>query len=509
MSQLTKDQIVTHQHARLFRQDGGARPTNRMRYSGVDDQKMALTSVSAPVSGGINPIQIGDPRRRKAYINVGRTVDPPDFDSATLSVYEDHGQLPWQLIQGECPFNLYRTVGTCKDPSSFLDGVTDYLEIYSDCEVTDRSLGDRVAFDTDDAVVDELSLTVTGGIYPVGALGFGEKAATQVTVEVIDITYGDRFQCADCGVPNDGTEWIYAAAKYNTPSASNGEVIYSTDGGATWTETAVTAEDPVAIGIAGDKLVVITGTSLYWADINEKTGVPGTFTTVTPSSWAANNATDAYFGGPREVYVCGQNGYIWLFTDVTTAPDILDAGSATSNNLARIDGTDNVIVASGASGTVIISTNNGETFAATSATPSADNQQALAVFDENYIWTGTDGGEIYYTIDGGETWTEKTFGGSGSGNVYDLVAATSEVIYFSYATTDPTAQIYWSVNGGRDITRSGWRILNLPTFDYGYRIAVPQAAIPGVAANNIAIAGLAGDGADGIIVQGIAAVRGG
>jgi hypothetical protein len=508
MPQVKKSNIITQQHNRVFRQPGGAFPGNPVEYSGTDGQYMSIMGVSNPVSGGIDPIQVGDPYRAKQYASVARSVSPPDFATATLMLYEDQGgELPWQIIDASCPFTLYIISTTCGNPSDFLAGWSNFVEVFSQCEVTDRSGGDRAPFDSDEAISDELSITIQAH-YAVGKLGFGERAATQVEREVVAITYGDTFQCADCGVPNDGTKWLYAATKFDAGSVISAEVVYSTDAGLTWSDATVVAdENPVAIGIAGNKLVVVTTASLYWAEIDEDTGVPGSFTTVTPTTWAANAPADAFFAGPREVYVCGANGYVWLFTDVTSAPVVLTDGSTTAEDLKRIKAVDAVVVASGANGTVIVSTNRGQTFAQTSADPSADTQQALGVVSDKIMWTGTDGGELYYTRNGGKSWTEKVIDGSGTGEVYDILIATAEVVYVSHSDATPRARLFSSWNGGETFTRMAPRILNFPDFDRATRLAAPLTGTPGIAANNIAIAGLADNATDGIILQGIAGVK--
>jgi photosystem II stability/assembly factor-like uncharacterized protein len=126
------------------------------------------------------------------------------------------------------------------------------------------------------------------------------------------------------------------------------------------------------------------------------------------------------------------------------------------------------------------------------------------VLDERRYWVGTDTGYVYYTLTSGESWTEKSLSGLGAGAVYDIVFATDEVGYIAHATTTPAAVLYSTWNGGEDWTNTSPRIVNLPTFDYPYRLAVPMEH-SSIAANNIAIAGLAGDGVDGILLLGVAA----
>jgi hypothetical protein len=78
-----------------------------------------------------------------------------------------------------------------------------------------------------------------------------------------------------------------------------------------------------------------------------------------------------------------------------------------------------------------------------------------------------------------------------------------EVGYIAHATAAPLARIFSTWNGGEDWINAAPRILNLPVFDYAGRLAAPDADA-GIAANNLAVAGLAGDGVDGVLLIGIA-----
>ena len=75
-SKLTADEVLTQQHVRGFVTYGRPRPGNQAKYYGVQgSQYFFVGGVSNPVQGGISPINVPDPYRRKAYrIVEGRTV---------------------------------------------------------------------------------------------------------------------------------------------------------------------------------------------------------------------------------------------------------------------------------------------------------------------------------------------------------------------------------------------------------------------------------------------------
>lgn len=516
MPNITADEIITQKHKRAFIQFGGARPNNPVRYAGQDAQYMSITGVKTPESGGIDPIWVHDPSVIGRYRLVGRKISPPSLDEATVTMKEKHGGIPWPLFRFGCQYNFYEPTGNCKDLSDFVAGWLDYVMVYSGGLITDKDLGDRVTFDSDDAIQDAMT-TVLADVYPVGSLGFGNEAAAEVDREVIDIVYAPVVRCGNCGNDNDGTEWIYAITK-SSGAGSPGlpaELIYNITGGVSaWQQANITGigatEDPVAIDIAGNYLIIIGASCYYYAEINSNTGVPGTFTKVTTGITGV--LYDLFVASPREIYFCGAGGTLYKTSDPTTGLTALD--SPVTVNLYRIHGWQNAIVATGAGSTVIKTLNKGQTWATTTASISAVplDVTAVRVLDDRRYWVGTSlSGRVYYTLDGGESWTEFMFSGTGSGSVTDIVNATDEVLYFAHATNTPTGRLFSSWNGGADweMGASGEgmpRIVSFPTINRVNRIAIPRVATAAVAANNVALACLAAGGVDGAILLG-AAVR--
>ncbi|MCK9599165.1 MAG: hypothetical protein M0R06_09005 [Sphaerochaeta sp.] len=510
MPDLTMDEIGLVQHHRLYTQYGGPRPNNRLYYSGLDDQYMILTGVSMPELGNITPIWMPDPRSAGRYRLVGRTTAPPELPTAELTIREKHGVIPRQLMQYGCAFNMYEVSGVCRDLSDPIAGWEDYVLLYSMALVTSKDFGQRGAFDGDAPIEDKVSVTL-GDIYPIGKISFGEQAAAQVDKEVMDIVYGSKTSCGNCGPADDGTNRIYAITRSSGSGSPGlpGELIYTLDGGATWNQANVAglgaSEDMLALDIAGTKLIIIGADAYYWAEISQVTGVPGTFTKVTGGFVASKSPQDLYVSSPREVYMCGLGGYIYRLNDVGSAVTVLNAGSATANNLRRITGIGNTIVAVGASGTVIVSQNKGVTFGTTITNPVSAQLVAVSALDASRFWVGSDTGYMAYTLNGGETWTVKSFAGSGSGSVFDIVWASQEVGYMLHSTTTPTARIFYTWDGGNTWTMQGSpRILNWPTFSRGNRVAIPDADDVAINANNLAVAGLSGASNDGIILVGYA-----
>lgn len=509
---LGADLVVTQKHKRLFLQWGGAFPNNVVTYGGQDDQNVRISGVSHPIRGAVNPIRVPDPNSPGKFKIVGHSEAARDMDGATLAALERHGAIPRLLGRDQCAVNIYEMTGPCKNLSDFGSGWSDYVLIYSGGLITTVNLGDRTGWDSDAQAEDTATLTLDD-LYGIGTIGFGEQATTQVDLEVVDLTYFSTEQCGECGLSNNGVQWLYAVVK-SSGGGSPGlpsELVYSLDGGLTWHQTNITTmsalDNPSAVEVVGDKIIVVVpgDTGYHWATINTTTGIPGTWTKVTTGFVAGKAPRDVFALSPREVYFVGNGGYIYRSLDVTAGVSVLSAGAATASDLHYVHGTEECLVATGVSGALVYSINRGATWSTPAAVPVVLNTiNCVAVLDSKHWWVGTSSGRVYYTINGGASWTELGLSGAGAGQVRDIVFATAEVGYVAIHNGTPTASIWTTWNGGANWTNTTPRLLGLPTFDYANRIAVPRVSNSQVAANNIALGGLGANHTDGIILIGVA-----
>jgi hypothetical protein len=499
----------------LYFQWGGPRPNNPQSYAGLSGQIARLTGLSTPELGGVSPIQVRDPLRPGAYKSVGRTIDPPDLAAASLELMEKKGRSIPRALFKNCPFNLYIYSTECAAPGDVINGWDQYVHLIELALVTDKDLGDRVTTESDAVIVDTLSL-VLGDVYPIGTIGLGEGAGTAVTVEVVDIAYGDAQTCGICGPENDGSQWIYALQKQDGYGLAP-RIVYSTDGGQSWATSAITGATGTttvsAIEVVGPTIIVTSPSAngYYWASINGLTGAPGAWTLVTTGFQSGGTPQDMFVLSPSEIVVVGNQGWVYLVGNVASGASTLRAGGGSEPNLARIhgDGLD-TLVAVGVNATVLISSNRGRTWATATNAPGSDDLTAVQVLDGNRIWVGNDTGEVYYTLNRGETAWVEAAGIPSATAIQDIVFATQSVGYIAYTTAEggTTGLLATTWNGGRDWAYSTnpaqQRLLGLPVNDRLNRIAVPESSDPAVNANNVALAGLGGAGYDGTVIVGAA-----
>jgi photosystem II stability/assembly factor-like uncharacterized protein len=511
------DRIVTQKHIRAFSQRGGPGPENQVRYGGADEAYMQIGDITDPPGrGGSDPIFFHSTSRRGSFDAIGRSISTPDAPSGSISFMLGHGGVPWVDYGMECDNNFYEVVGACKQPNDFVDGWADHVVVYSRGQAQDRSRTGNTTQESDDASMREVDFQFAA-VYTLGALNFGQKAGTEVEREVVALEYASTVECGNCGVADDGTKRLYAVTK-SSGAGSPGtpaEVVYTTDGGLNWTNVNITGMggtvDPTGLKVVGNYVVVLdTAGSGYWfAEINTLTGVPGSWTNVTAGFVASKQPQDMYVVGPNEVYFVGNGGYVYKSTDIPSGVTVLDAGNATTNNLIRIhgDGGD-VLVAVGESGRIIKSLNRGATWATTTTSPTSATVRAIGVVTPYRFWIGTSGGLVYYTINGGETFSSAvSLPGGTLAVIDDIVVVTEEVIHIAARTATPTGRLITTWNGGASWASSAvatQRIQSLPTASRYNRIAVPRDVDPTTMGNTVALGGLSGGGTDGIVAIGLA-----
>ena len=502
---------LTQNFIRAFTQRGGPSPSNPLTYAGADEQYLMVGDISAPDRGGVNAINVNSLRVRGLFQRTGVTIDAPDIPSAAITFKQKFGGVPWYKFKLNCPINIYESEGLCADPSDPINGWST-MNILSRGLSSDKTYQGRTPFDGSDESLAEVAFSWLGDVYSVGPITLGETASVDVTTEVVDIVYGSLALCSDCGPSNDGTRWVYALQQTaGGSSAVVGKVLYSTDGGATWTASAITGLGVgvlvTAMDIVGQYLVVVAKTenAYYVSQINQATGAPNTtWTKVVAGFVAAKTPNDLYVETPNRVYFVADGGYIYVSTDILAGVSVLSAAGATTNNLNRIHGAGGTILAVGASNTSLKSTNRGITWTATAASVTGAHS-AIAVLSPQVYWLGTldTTGKVYSTENGGATWTQLTLGGASLTAIQDIIFATSEVGYIAATRAGPTAVVFGTIFGGRGWSEAGTsRFPSAPTYGRANRLAFPLVPDNQVAAGNLAAAALAGALVDGAIFIG-------
>lgn len=404
-----------------------------------------------------------------------------------------------------CSFDVQLHLGACQAPDDF--DTFDKALVFEDVLIPDISTDDLGALESGErAVVNETASISAKSFFEILPLSFGPKAASIVTNEVIDVAICDTKSCGECESPSDGCQRIYAITKAAGGSPSTpADVVFSIDGGSNWyahdIDTLGAAEEPSALDCLKGYLIVVSNEtdSLHYVDLddlNEYTDPA--FTEVTTGFVAAGSPNDIYSVGSL-AFVVGDAGYVYKLENASSGVSVLDAGSATTNDLLRVHAIDQeTAIAVGENGAIVYTT-NGTEWSASPASPVGFGVHLMAgVIVTDTVWVvGANNGNIYYTTNGGNTWTTGSFTGSGAGVVYDIMPATDSIWYMAHATATPLGRILRSYNAG-----ATWVVCPEGSGTLTANDRVNRLAPCEFDANMVVGVGLADDGSDGFITVG-------
>lgn len=181
------------------------------------------------------------------------------------------------------------------------------------------------------------------------------------------------------------------------------------------------------------------------------------------ADWVANPPNCAAALDLTFILLGGDNGYIYKSDDAGRTWETVEDGNATANNITKLaiarDNPQVIYGISNAADAIIKSENGGESWFACTATGTAGTGiTSIHIISENIVLIGTDAGEIFYTLDGGDNWAEqadlpgltsksdttiKAIDGVGCGNLCLVVSDTSNAVYKIYRNIDGGASGRW------------------------------------------------------------------
>jgi len=428
----------------------------------------------------------------------------------SLTAYAQHQvSLMEKLGDIGCPLDLQLHYGLCEDPKDF-NGGFDFIRVMEGADITAFNEDETGALEPSDQniVMQEtpISALESYGIVP---LTFAQRATTQLQNEVIKALYCDAVSCGECINPSDGDEIAFLIQKSSGGSPGlKAEVAYTQDGGSTWADTIIdtmaTGEEPSDAACVAGNLVVLSedSGSLHWAPIVDILAGTETWSEVTTGFEVGGEPRGIYAADSRTVFIVGAGGYIYQTEDPTAGVTVVDAGVATTENLTSVHGAGtNIIVAVGENNAAVLSTDGGDIWGALTGPVVGVNLNRVFARSESELWVATNGGELWWSVDQGVSWTEKSFSGSGAGVARDVVFATPTVGYFAHDTATPAGRIFRTIDGGYS-----WYLLpegvgSIPANDRINSVAIPFGTVPNIRANEFIAGGLADSSTDGIAVK--------
>lgn len=493
---------TTNALSRVWLLEGRARPDHAPSY-----ENTMMFGAPSQDFGDITEIQIPNPNQRGKFVTIGIirgeegrvTADVTGIYALNL---EDK---LLKLAKRGLPADFQVHFGSCKNPSVFNDS-WDKILVFEDAYLTNWGTdGDLGAMESgDQASINSTTSISADTMFEILPLKLVERAGSVVTNRLVDVIIADQIEGGSCGSESDGCKRIYAVslAAGGSPSTP-ADVILSADGGATWRAVDVdslsASENPTGIAWVTSYIVVVSAdsNSLHYVakeDLDSE-ATDEAFTEVS-TGFVTGKGPRSIWSVGNKAFIAGNGGYVYSMTDPGSGVVADEAGSAVSDDLLAIHALDDKFAVAVGNNGAIIKTSDGVSWSALSRITGAGvHLNAVWLVDQNVWFVGTSTGRLYRTVDGGVTWTEKAFPGSGSGVVRDIAFSNNTVGYIAHSTSTPAGRILRTVNGGYD-----WYVLPEGAGSIAANDYVAALAACEYDCNFVVGAGLADNASDGFLI---------
>lgn len=391
--------------------------------------------------------------------------------------------------------------GECTDPSLF--NSFSKAIVMKDVTVSNFTTEDLGALSSDEQnPVNETADISMSDFYEVLPLSFATKAGDIITKEMVGVFATNKADC-ESGCADVATKIFATSIAAGGSPSTPPDVIFTLDGGTTWkaydVDSSQAAENTTGIDLIGDYVVVLTNTAMamHIASYSDflSAGAPS-FTKITTGFVAGGGPNDIFSLG-RRAFIVGDSGYVYYTTNPADGVTVLSPGDVTISKLNAVHAlSDQYVLVGGNDGVVMYATAQ-DNFQRTSSSPCGVgvNVTSVRMIDKNVWWIGLSSGKLYYTTNGGDSWTQKSLPGTTPSAITD-VNFFDETVGYVTATVSSHGRMYQTYDGG-----SSWNVLpisgTMPISDKFNCIATSP-----IDPNFVVTVGLADDGTDGILVIG-------
>lgn len=434
----------------LWIQPGG--PNTRPVYLGCHD----LGDLAAP-GGKITLVQCFN--GKGGWDTVGFTRSAPEPVTFSLGTYL--GKTADFIETLSCPATLFVHLRDCGKPDVFSNYVRTLIVDLAN--IATRTYAGLVDKGEDKTAM----ITADAEALPPIVRGFALTARRQSIIEtagLADIAVCDNGRCAGpCGgAINAGDVAFVAGLALNSSPANKAEAWFTADGG-TWTAGAA---EPFAGGVdLGNAGCYPVGRSSLRRLVTQGETVGGTpmrvaysdddgatWTVVTVGAVTGQFAADAgalFVLDTYNIWLVTSGGYVYYSGDGGLTWTAQESGVIAAGTYHAVDFADtDTGYAVGAANVVIKTIDGGQTWSAVTGPAIGIALTTVDVRDADHAWVGTAGGELWYTNDGGVTWTRRDFAGSGVGEVADVAFVDDNVAFMLHNTAAPLGGVFQTINGG-------------------------------------------------------------
>lgn len=420
----------------------------------------------------------------------------------TTSITTDLQKVVDYLEQTKCPFGVYLLHIGCGKKSTFLN--YDRAFVMERTWVTKRGISKFAVKDPDNQDKTQQSFDISAE----AMLRILEMKTTRLeiaeTESLNSITSCDSDVCeGSCGIGHSKGDNLYVVGGVLAGSAGNtADMEKSTDGGSNW---APGASDPFAatetiasikcfpIDSNTTRIIVARGTTDAGnpAEIafSDDGGLTWTYVDVgTTNGQYALGEKSLFVMDSYNIWLCTSGGYIYHSADQGATWTAETSGTLSVQNLHAIEfyGSDYGF-ACGANGLIVKTIDGGGSWSLVTGPVSeaAVIANTLSVLSDVRVWVGYNDGKLFYTMDGGSTWYERAFTGSGAGAVKSMDWYDVYTGIIAHNTATPNGYLLMTIDGGYSwkrlpyVTNSGLNsvIMISPTLAYAVGAANGGTAV--------------------------------
>lgn len=481
-----------------FLQEGGSSPASQPLYRGAT----SFDGWNTPL-GDVNPTYLPSRVRPNDWDIVDITQGSEGLPNSGFTVrVNDALYKKWRAIQKRrCPVTIYAKKDDCgrkDDPTAY-----QFINIFLDTRMTDFTDSLLNPLQGDDQTTVELTGSFSARteliFYPIR---FEVVADAAVDADVLDGFYSGVSSCGGkCGGRKDDCAELYVLTALNQASLGlSSRIVFSTDDKQTFNAVDIPVLGGTvgsAIGDAGNFLIVVSENQaahnyITFDDLQNL----DTTAWVQVTSGYVEPPIDIYVKTPEEIFLAGNAGYAYKLDSPTETPTVLTDGSITTDDLRHVDGFNSTVVFAGDNGKVLVSQNDGDTLTETpvvfNGSTLTGNITALSVLNDT-SWFIAIGGNLYYTLDSGNTYALK--GLPGTNTVINDIAFVEGQIGYIAAESGGSGVVYRSYDAGYSWSKKEPAIGTAPTAQR-YNVVAPCGT------NEVAIGGRVSAGGDGILAIG-------
>lgn len=398
-------------------------------------------------AGTITPYYEPSAARYNEFRVTGKTKSVPGLPTSSLEVqYQNVASL---LLGLSCPAHVQYRFGVCDRPDN-PNAWDKILHLYL-VEPGAWGLSNPIARDPSSLapVLETLELTAEE-LFEILAMTVARVSVAE-TGNALSIAISRVANCAGlCGPAVSICDEIFVGTHPSAYATAN--LLRSSDAGATF---AATTADPLSAGndiigvlTIGDRVIAIDGDAatptIAYSDDNG-----ATWTTVTYAGGAVGDLNDGFAVDWSHLYFAGNGGYLYISTDGGGTLTAQTAGVVTTDNLNRVRVLTSLVGYAVGNMNTVLKTTDGETWAAITGPEAGATLQALWVIDENRVWVGTSAGKLWYTDDGGTTWTQRSgWSNSGTGAITAIEFVNEEFGFMVHETAAGVGRIFRTIDGG-------------------------------------------------------------